>query len=97
MLMQGLSLEQIHKKKKFYKNYFTIIRLNNRNNTIDFRKDSSGVIFRAHLERPLIITRDRILELFEKGTVGMSELFHFVMGNSLVNKLEEKVIEADNA
>jgi len=97
MLMQGLSFEQIHKKKKFYKDYFTIIRFNIRNNTIDFRKDSSGDIFRARLGRPLIITRDRILELFEKGVIGMSELFHFIMGNSLVDKLEKKLLRLDNA
>jgi hypothetical protein len=91
MLLQGLTLEQIHKKQnKKILNYFTITRFNTAKNTIDFREETSGHIFRAHFNRPLITSRDYILQLSKGGQAGMNELYHLIMDNSRIEELEEK-------
>jgi len=91
MLFQGLTLEQIHKKENNkIINYFLIKRFNTGKNTIDFREESTGNVFRAFLKRPLITSRDYILQLAEGGQVGMNKLYYFIMDNSRIEELEEK-------
>jgi hypothetical protein len=89
LVIQGFSLEQIHEKEIKKKwNCFTIVRFNTEKNTIDYREEVTGKVFRAHFNRPLIISRDVILRLADGGQDGMRELYRFVTSNSTIVELE---------
>jgi hypothetical protein len=89
MLLQGMTLDQIHKKQnKKILNYFIITRFNTAKNTIDFKEESTGNIFRAFLNRPLITSRDLILQFEKAGSLGMNDLYYFIMDNSRIEELE---------
>jgi hypothetical protein len=89
LVIRGLSLEQIH-EKEVRKNWnrFVITRFNTEKNTIDYKEESTGRIFRAHFNRPLVVFRDTILRLAGKGQDGMRELYQLVTGNSTITELE---------
>jgi hypothetical protein len=91
LVIQGFSLEQIHEKevKKNFK-WFIITRFNTEKNTIDYKEEASGKVFRAHINRPLVVFRDTILRLACKGQDGMQELYRFVTSNSTITELEEE-------
>jgi hypothetical protein len=91
LLFQGFTLQQIHERqiKKGGKK-FIITRFNAAKNSVDYREEFTGKLFRAHFNRPLIIFRDTILRLAESGREGMEELYRMVIENSQIEKLEEK-------
>jgi hypothetical protein len=88
MVIQGFSLTQIHEKeiKKIW-NRFVITRFNTEKNTIDYREESTGKLFRAHFNRPLVVLRERILRMSDGGQDGMKDLYRFVLGNSSIEEL----------
>ena len=90
LLFQGLTLEQIHEKqiKKVWKR-FIITRFNTAKNTIDYKEESNGKIFRAYFNRPLLTQRDAILNLAGGGQDGMIELYRLIIENSQIKELEE--------
>jgi hypothetical protein len=92
LLFQGFSLDQIRKKqtKNVWKR-FVITRFNSSKNSIDYKEESTGKLFRAHLNRPLAMCRDNLLSLSEKGQEGMREFYKFVIDNSRVEELENAV------
>ncbi|MDR1147610.1 MAG: hypothetical protein LBK66_03150 [Spirochaetaceae bacterium] len=91
MLFQGFSLGQIREKrvKKIWK-LFIITRFNTAKNSIDYKEESTGKVFRAHFCRPLAACRGSILRLSEGGQDGMRELYRFVTENSRVEEIGEK-------
>jgi hypothetical protein len=89
LVIQGLSLEQIHEKeiKKSW-NRFIITRFNTEKNTIDYKEESTGKVFRADCYRPLITFRDTIIQLGNGGQDGMRELYQLIVGSSTIKELE---------
>jgi hypothetical protein len=89
LVIQGFSIEQIH-GKEIRKNWnrFIITRFNTEKNTIDYKEETTGKIFRAHFNRPLITSRDAIIRLSDGGQDGMRELYQFITGNSTITELE---------
>jgi hypothetical protein len=97
LLFQGFTLDQIHEKqiqkvKKIW-NRFVITRFNITKNSIDYKEESTGKLFRAHLNRPLIMCRDNLLRLAKGGQDGMRELYQFVLDNSEIEELADAVPE----
>jgi hypothetical protein len=92
LLFQGFTLDQIHEKqiKKIWKR-FIITRFNSSRNSIDYKEESTGKLFRAHLNRPLAMCRDNLLRLSEGGQDGMRELYQFILNNSKIEKLENAI------
>jgi hypothetical protein len=92
LLFQGYSLDQVLEKqiKKIWKR-FIIIRFNSSKNSIDYKEESTGKLFRAHLNRPLAMCRDNLLRLSEGGQAGMRELYQFILTNSKIEELENAV------
>jgi hypothetical protein len=90
LLLQGFSLDQIYEKqmKRVWKR-FTIIRFNSSKNSIDYKEEAEGALFRARFSRPLIMFRDNLLRLAEGGQEGMKELYQFVLSNARIENLEE--------
>jgi hypothetical protein len=89
LVIQGFSLEQIHEKEvKKNWNRFVITRFNTGKNTIDYKEESTGKIFRAQFKRPLVIFRDTILRLASNGQDGMLELYHLVTNNSAITEFK---------
>ena len=89
LLFQGFTLSQIHeKKKKRAWKKFIITRFNTAKNTIDYKEESTGRVFRAVFNRPLVTHRDTILKLSEEGQSGMTELYRLITENSQIEELE---------
>jgi hypothetical protein len=90
MLFQGFTLDQIHGRRiKKAGKQFIITRFNTAKNSIDYKDESTGKLFRAHFNRPLIVCRDNILKLSEGGQDGMRELYRLVTENSRVEEIGE--------
>jgi len=91
LLFQGFSFEQIHKKqnRKVLKQ-FIITRFNTSKNSIDYKEEATGKLFRAHINRPLVTFRNTILRLADNGKNGMQELYQLIVENSQVEELKEK-------
>ena len=91
MLFQGLSLEQINEKsiRRIQRN-FTIIRFNSTKNSIDYREDITGNVFRAFLNRPLLMCRDSLLSLSMEGREGEQKLYQFILNNSKIENITIK-------
>lgn len=88
MIIQGYSFEQIQEKEiKKNWNWYTITRFNTRKNTLDYKEQATGKIFRVHFNRPLITSRDTIIRLANAGRPGMMELYQFITRNSTVTEL----------
>jgi hypothetical protein len=92
LLFQGFTLEQIHEKqtKRVWKR-FIITRFNSSKNSIDYKEESTSKVFRAHLNRPLAMCRDNLIQLSESGQDGMRELYQFVLDNSKIEEFENAV------
>ena len=94
LICQGHSLDFIRKKEIHDDSeVFIITRFNYSKNTIDYRKDVpeesiSYKAFRAYFNRPLILSRDMILDLSQKGKEGMNELYKFITENSRIEELK---------
>jgi len=91
LLYAGYQINQIHGKqlRKIVKQY-TITRFNTRKNTIDYRDDVTNKTYRAHFKRPLVISRDSIIELGYGERDAMQELYRLITENSRIEELEEK-------
>jgi hypothetical protein len=83
LLMQGLSIEQIHEKEqKRHCVYFTIVRFNEHGSAIDYVDVNAGTRFRAHLYKPLMLVKDKIWELASCDREGSEALYRYLMSIS---------------
>jgi hypothetical protein len=90
LLLQGLTVEQIHEKEKRSAwTRYTLIRFNEPGSTIDYIEEASKIRYRAHLYQPLLMVKDKIWELASKGKEGMEELYHYIISISKQEILEE--------
>jgi hypothetical protein len=98
MLFQGFTLDKIHEKQiKKTGRKFIITRFNTGKNSIDYKEEPAGRLFRAHLNRPLITFRDNILQLAGNGQNGMKELYRIIIKNSQIEELKKNVpVSADS-
>jgi hypothetical protein len=89
LLMQGFSVEQIHKKeqRRTWIRYI-LVRFNEHGSMIDYIEESTGVRYRAYLYRPLMMVKDKIWKLAFSGRDGMEELYHFLMSISKQEALD---------
>jgi hypothetical protein len=91
LLLQGLTLEQIHEKEKrrTWIRYI-LFRFNEHGSTIDYIEEITKARYRAHLYRPLMTIKDRIWEMANGGKEGMEELYRYIMSISKQEVLEEE-------
>jgi hypothetical protein len=95
-LMQGLSIEQIHEKERIRRRvYYTLVKFNEYDSTVDYIEEAAGTRFRAHLYRPLKLVKDKLWELAydgkrEHGGDGMEELYRFLMSISKQEAIKMK-------
>jgi hypothetical protein len=92
MLLQGLTVEQIHgKEKRPICVRYILIRFNEHDSTIDYIEEITKARYRAHLYQPLMMVKDKIWTLASglDGGGGMEELYRYVMSISKRETLEE--------
>jgi hypothetical protein len=91
LLLQGFSVEQIHEKEKrrTWVRYI-LIRFNEHESTIDYIEETTEVRYRAHLYQPLIIVKDKILELSSDGREGREELYRYIISISKQEILKDQ-------
>jgi hypothetical protein len=89
LVMQGLSIERIREKevKKVWRR-FVITRFNTGKNSIEYKEEFTGRLFRAYFNRPLIICREKIFKMAANRQEGMRELYRFVVENSRIVEIE---------
>jgi hypothetical protein len=90
LLLQGLTVEQIHEKEKrrTWVRYI-LVRFNEHGSTIDYIEETTKARYRAHLYQPLMMVKDKIFALASGGREGMEELYRYVMSISKQEILEE--------
>jgi hypothetical protein len=90
LLLQGLTVEQIHEKEK-RRNWvrYILIRFNEHGSTIDYIEETTKARYRAHLYQPLMMVKDKIWALGLGRREGMEELYKYVMSISKQEVLEE--------
>jgi hypothetical protein len=90
LLLQGLTVEQIHEKEKrrTWVRYI-LVRFNEHGSTIDYIEETTKARYRAHLYQPLMMVKDKILALASGGREGMEELYRYIMSISKQEVLEE--------
>ena len=98
MLCQGFGIDQIWEKqvKKVY-NAFVITRFNTMKNTIDYKGEETGKVFRAYLNRPLVTSRVLILQLANGGKDKMVELYNLITENSKIEELKDAPLSKNSA
>jgi len=90
LVLQGFTVEQILQKQTIKKwKMYIITRFNISRDSIDYKEESTNKVFRAHFNRPLVISRDIILKLSEENQEGMQKLYHLITENSKIEELEE--------
>jgi hypothetical protein len=90
LLLLGFSIGQIREKYNNILKRFVITRFNRLKNSIDYRDIATGEVFRAHLNRPLVMCRDTLLRLSESGRNGMRELYQFITDNAEIEELKKR-------
>jgi hypothetical protein len=92
LLLQGLSLDQIHAKQiKKVQKVFIITRFNTSRNSLDFKEEATNKIFRAYFNRPLVTWRDTLLGLADDFTAtSMHQLYTLIINNARIEELEDK-------
>ena len=86
MILQGYSLSAIHRREVHdVSDVYIITRFNANKNTIDYKSDTK--YYRAFFKRPLVTSRNYILELSKKGKEGMNDLYKFIIENSKIEEL----------
>jgi hypothetical protein len=90
MLLQGLTVEQIHEKERRRTwVHYILIRFNEHGSTIDYIEETTKARYRAHLYRPLMMVKDKIWTLASGDREGMEELYRYIMSISKQEILEE--------
>jgi hypothetical protein len=94
LLIQGLSIEQIHEKEWIKRTVcFILTRFNEHDSTIDYIEEATRDRFRAHLYKPLMLVKDKIWELDFKGRDGTDELYQYLMSMSKQEVLKVPDVE----
>jgi hypothetical protein len=90
LLLQGFTIEQIHKKEaRLAWARYILFRFNERGSTIDYIEEATKARYRAHLYQPLMMARDKIWALSSGGREGMEELYRYIASISKREVLEE--------
>jgi hypothetical protein len=90
LLLQGFTVEDIHKKEKRRAwTRYILVRFNEHESTIDYIEETTKARYRAHLYQPLMMAKDKIWTLASGGREGMGELHRYLMSISRQEVLEK--------
>lgn len=88
---RGYSHDWVRKEiSKRGHNAYIIIRLSTAKDTIDYMDEATNEVYRAHCRVPVLLIRDRIINLSKKDAEG--ELYDYIVKNSEVEKLGIRTI-----